>query len=431
MEAAESSYLFDRSRWLVRLRWGVIAASAVVVFVAWRARVIDDARPPAVVVLLMATYNGAFLVVGRQLQPAGAQRLRRLLFAQLLLDVASLVALLHWSDALENPFAMFYAFPMVLGAMFLTRPQALSLGAVTSVVHAGVVLCERGRLLQHHPLRLGSGGAVEDEALASPWYVAAHLTALLVLVFGVILFVRAVVEQRLRAEARQHEHARLALSRERLAHVGEVSAGVAHAVRNPLHGLLNCVDLLEVKVGPSEELDMMNEGLRRIETVTRRLLALMRDAPIQRTPTDLDALVEDSVRFMSGRARGKHVRLATLLGRVGNVCVDPDRLGEALVNVLDNAVDASPDGGVVTIRTTRGRQVLLEVTDDGTGMTPEQLAKAFHPFYTTKPVGEGTGLGLAITKRIVEEHGGTIAIRSARGEGTTVTLQVPVGERAP
>lgn len=426
---AEQAYLVERTAWLIRLRWFVIVGAAVVVTAAWAARILTSAVPLGIL-LGMVAYNLAAARMYRADKSADMDRLRANVFVQLLLDVAAFAATLHWSDTLENPFVTFYAFPMVIGAMLLTRRQALWLAGTACALQAGVVLAEHAGLVMHHPLRLAATDLIEmDEQMQSPWFVAAHLLAVSSMMFGAVLFVRAVVERRLRAEALQYEHERVALSRERLAHVGEISAGVAHAVRNPLHGLMNCVELLDAKVGGDPEvadsLELMNEALRRIEGVTRRLLVLMRDAPIQPVPTDVDALVADTLKFVSGRANARKIKLVSELGGVGEAAVDPDRLGEALINVIDNAVDASADGAAVVVRTlVDDGGVRIEVHDDGVGMTEEQLAKAFHPFFTTKPIGKGTGLGLAITKRIVEEHGGTVAVRSGPSRGTSVHLRV-------
>lgn len=429
---AESAYLYDRTLWLIRLRVLFIAVMAVV---ASGAAALGVVRSPAPLLLLGAVFvgNGVYWVHSRRLGPEDPPaRLRGAAFTQLMVDVVALTAVLHYSDTVENPFVSFYVFPMVVGAMLLDRRHVLLLVSAGCLLHAGVALLEHRELIPHHPLHLEGFGVTEarDEVLESSWFVATHILAVSASLFGVVMLVRSVVEQRLRAETIQHQHAQLALSRERLAHVGEVSAGVAHAVRNPVHGLMNCVELLDARVGDDPEvadtLGMMSEALRRIEGVTRRLLVLMHDAPLRRVPTDLDALVEDSLKFMSGRAKPKNVHIVKELGGVGQASVDPDRFSEALINILDNAVDASDADGTVVVRTGLGaeRGLLIEVRDEGSGMTDEQQQKIFHPFFTTKPVGQGTGLGLAISKRIIEEHGGEIRIVSAPRRGTSVQLSV-------
>lgn len=178
----------------------------------------------------------------------------------------------------------------------------------------------------------------------------------------------------------------------------------------------------------------MDEGLRKIEGVTRRLLALTREAPVCPVASDVDALVLESVRFVSGRARAKDVTVSPHLGAVGSAELDPDRFGEALANVLDNAIDAQPSGEV-TVQTRReggpdGR-VVIEVRDTGDGIPEENMSKIFDPFFTTKAVGEGTGLGLAIARRVAAQHGATLEVESVRGEGTAVRFVLAPGGATP
>jgi signal transduction histidine kinase len=247
--------------------------------------------------------------------------------------------------------------------------------------------------------------------------------------------VLAGIIQRKRAERLQREHERVALSRERMARIGEVSAGVAHTIRNPLHGVLNCVEILATqapKLEPElgEVLSLMRDGLERIEKVTRRLLALTREAEPELHPTELGDLLSDVVDLMAVQARSKQVKLEVQPEFVGEVLLDADRVVEGLTSVVSNAIDACEPGGVVTVRSELQQgpppTLVLAVQDTGCGIPEEHLSRVLDPFFTTKPIGEGSGLGLAITRRVMDEHGGDIEIRSTVGAGTTVRLLFPV-----
>lgn len=242
-------------------------------------------------------------------------------------------------------------------------------------------------------------------------------------------------ERTAQAEELQREHQQVAISRERLARVGELSAGIAHTIRNPLHGLLNSVDhLLRIGAKDPEEtaevLSWMQEGLTRMEMVTRRLLALTRDAPLRRQAVDFNAMINDTLSYVSERVRDKQVKLISELAPVPAVQVDMDRLGEAVTNLLDNAIDACQGQGVVTTRTSITGDdtpaLCLEIQDDGHGVPAQMLERVFDPFFTTKKIGEGSGLGLAITRRVVEEHGGTVQISSQQGRGTSIRVLLPL-----
>ena len=230
----------------------------------------------------------------------------------------------------------------------------------------------------------------------------------------------------------------IAISRERLARVGEFSARLAHNIRNPLHGLLNSVAHLQTRFGgedseTAEILTWMTEGLSRLERVTRRMLTLTRETPIEKRSLSLNKIVRDAVSLVSERVRDRGPELEMDLKPLPHVGLDPDRLGEVVVNLLDNAMDACGDGGAVDVRTYahtgRGegglRGQCLEVQDSGAGIPAELLDKVFDPFFTTKPVGEGSGLGLAIARRVITEHAGEVEVQSEEGKGTLIRVVLP------
>jgi signal transduction histidine kinase len=242
------------------------------------------------------------------------------------------------------------------------------------------------------------------------------------------------IVQRARVESLQREHQRVAQSRERMARVGEISAGVAHTVRNPLHGVMSCVEIVSNQAGRGEPasaeiLGLMRDGLERIEKVTRRLLALTREAEPDRRLTMVGDLIGDLVDLMSVQASRKPVALVHEPGYTGEALLDSDRVMEGLMGVISNAIDASDPGGRVHIRVSLQGEptanLIIEVEDHGCGIPKAHLPHVTDAFFTTKPIGEGSGLGLAITRRIMDEHGGDIQIQSREGEGTLVRLTFP------
>jgi len=317
--------------------------------------------------------------------------------------------------------------------MLLPPRLSVLLTALTALPYAAVVVAEYLGVVDHHPF-LGHQlpqPHPADAMFDSAWMVVGYLGAFTVTLSGIAYFVGTVAARHRRALRMWHEREQLALSRERMARVGQISAGVAHAVRNPLHGLINGLDIVSARVrsDPDAEatLALMDEGMRRIDMITRRLLVLTRESPIAPRPTDIDDLVRDTRSLVATRVGQQQVPVTLALNGVGVADVDPDRVGEAVANLVSNAIDACADGGAVSIATTdagSGR-VSIEVSDTGTGIAGDQLARVFDPFYTTKPVGSGTGLGLAIAKQVVDEHGGDIVLDSRPGEGTRVRMVLP------
>lgn len=432
---AEKEYLLERAAWLVRMRWFAAASVLAAAGAAWATGFAEPLKLASVGAAL-----GAWNLVSRWrlagcVSACPAAVLRRLVFQQLLADMAALALLLEFSGGAENPFAMLFALPAAIGAMLLPTPSAIALAVIGGSFQVAVVVGQFTGLLPHHGLHAALGHPSEIIApLYRSWrFLVGYLTAFAVMMSAAVYFVRSVTLRYQRAEALRREHDHVAQSREKLARIGELSAGIAHAVRNPLHGLASSVELLQGKLDGDDRvqgnLSLMADAIKRIETMTRRLLSLGRDEPLSRIPCDVDALVLDTLRLASPSTRDSKARLETDLGAIGEVELDPARFGEALINLVDNALDACREGGIVTVKT-RGRSpdtdpVIVEVTDTGPGIRVDLAQKVFDPFFTTKAIGEGTGLGLAISRRVVEEHGGDVTLESEPGHGTRVRMTIP------
>jgi signal transduction histidine kinase len=422
----------DRALWLARLRWFAAFAVAATTGLAAGLELLSTAPQLLAVAAGMVVHN---LVVVRWLRRhphAGLERLHGAVALSLLLDFVALSLLLHFSDSIENPFVMLFAFPAAMGATLLPPRTAFALSGFGGLFHAGVVACELQGVIAHHELTGVRPEHSVDERLQHGPTVFGYLVALALLLMGVTYFVAAVAKQQRKAQQRWRERERIAQSRGRLARVGQLAAGVAHSVRNPLHGLISARDLLasQVRADPASEqtLALMEEALRRIDIITQRLLVLTRDAPLAPRPTDMDELVEETRSMVSSRAGAARVPIEVTAGAVGVAEVDPDQLSEALANIVDNAVQACEAGGEVQVSTHAAKgedTVVIEVRDTGTGIAPESVPRLFDPFFTTKAVGTGTGLGLSIARRVVEEHGGEIQVESEVDVGTIVMITIP------
>jgi PAS domain S-box-containing protein len=241
--------------------------------------------------------------------------------------------------------------------------------------------------------------------------------------------------ERKRAEQDRARIERLAASRQRLAVLGEFAAGVAHEIRNPLHGVNNCVEMLRPKdnVNPADQelWDLAEEGLRRMDLISGRMLQLTRDGQSARVPTDPATLIEESLAFVRARAQKEQIHLKSEIEpNLPQIVIDPVRISEALLNLLVNALDACNKNGTVTVSARMKPEtpgmVEIAVADTGAGIPPDIQAKVFDPFFTTKPMGKGSGLGLAITRGIVETHGGVVELISSVNAGTTMKLCLPI-----
>ncbi|MDR4508252.1 MAG: PAS domain S-box protein [Candidatus Brocadiaceae bacterium] len=220
---------------------------------------------------------------------------------------------------------------------------------------------------------------------------------------------------------------------ERLAAVGELAAGVAHEVNNPLGGMQNFVKMMkEEPENASQNLEFLgfiSEGLKRIEVIVKQLMAFSRPYSTNMFNHSLNEVVENSIRFVEHRMKEHGVSLDKSLQRdLPEIYGDADNISQVVINIIMNAIDSMPKGGVLSIRTgysdRRRISVQVTITDKGTGIEEETLKKIFNPFFTTKEMG--SGLGLAISKRIIEDHNGIIRVGSKVGKGTIFSVSLPV-----
>jgi signal transduction histidine kinase len=221
---------------------------------------------------------------------------------------------------------------------------------------------------------------------------------------------------------------------EKLAVVGTFASGLAHEVRNPLNSIALQLSILERRVAPlpagvageiKELAGVIREEVKRLDNLVGDFLQFSRSNRVQYRPASLDALADEVVRLLrpEARAAGVTLRRQRVGGAMPDLRVDPEKMKQVVINLVQNAIEAMPEGGVVAVESglVDGRAVLV-VRDSGPGL-PEGL-DVFQLFVTTK--ARGTGLGLSIAQQIVLEHGGEIAASSAPGEGATFTVSLPV-----
>lgn len=237
-----------------------------------------------------------------------------------------------------------------------------------------------------------------------------------------------VAEQARRRRQVLEQHHEQLLRSDRLATVGELAASLAHELRNPLAGIAGALRVLAERLpaddGSQELLADLQAQIARMNKTLTDLLQHARPPEPQRIEVDLNALLEQSLRFLP---RGRVEVIRDYDESLPPVRVDPSLLHQAFLNVLVNAHQAMPQGGRLTVRTRRGAPgshgVEVQIQDTGVGIHPEHLPRIFQPFFTTK--SQGTGLGLAIAARAVEQHGGRISVESVPGRGSTFTITFP------
>ena len=248
------------------------------------------------------------------------------------------------------------------------------------------------------------------------------------------------VEQKTRELKRAHEHA---LHTEKMASIGKMAAVLAHEINNPLSGILTYAKLLRKWVDSGDggknrlkdiddSLDLIASESRRCGDLVKNLLTFSRTTPINLQSTNLNQVIDRSLRLVQHQfdLAGVHVELELDSDLPPTVC-DGAQIEQVLLALMMNALDAMPQGGNLWVTTKLDREesvVRVIVRDDGCGIPAEILLHMFEPFLTTKETGRGVGLGLAISRSILERHNGNIEVQSEVGRGTTFTVTLPWDE---
>jgi PAS domain S-box-containing protein len=228
--------------------------------------------------------------------------------------------------------------------------------------------------------------------------------------------------------------------------VGQLAGGVAHDFNNMLTVIMGSATLLQMKIGKDDAalsfVEQILSSAEKAADLTRGLLAFSRKQFIQPHPVDLNIIVKNTKKLLT-RLIPEDIELQTsLAGENLVVMADPSQIDQVLLNLVTNARDAMPNGGVLTIETSSieitkenlqpngfaaaGRFAMLAISDTGPGMDESTKARIFEPFFTTKEMGKGTGLGLAVIYGIVQQHNGSINVESEAGQGTTIKVCLPL-----
>ncbi len=323
-------------------------------------------------------------------------------------------------DAMQFP-AMADASLTLDGRVFSTNAAAVRIHCLAVPIVAGG--CSRGTLevsyREAHPEFAGNPFLREERDLLNS---VAHEVAMLI--------ERAESVAAKASMAEQLRHA------DRLATIGQLAAGVAHELNEPLGNIMGFAQLLQKQAGLPEgahrDAEQIVQAVLHGREIVKKLLLFSRQSNSQRIRLDLSNLIRENLYFLEARCRhgGIDMRLDFEDGPANIVGV-PSEMTQVLVNLAVNAIQAMPAGGALTIRTrATGESVFLAVEDTGTGMDEATQRRLFTPFFTTKDIGEGTGLGLSVVLGIVSAHGGTIHVESAPGRGSRFEIRLPAADSA-
>ncbi len=343
-----------------------------------------------------------------------------------LLAAVTAVSLLHYVTPADNPalhaiYQRLYYVPVILGAYWFGARGGVLVAVLCSLAYA-----------PHIHVAWSQNAA----------YTASQYAELLVfLSLGFAVGFIATRERRLtnryreaaesleRANRELRESGEQLRRAERLSALGEIAAGLAHEIRNPLAGMKGALEIVGSRVKPgtpeAEFSAIAAREAQRLEGLVQEFLDYARPRPPHPRPDELPQVLRRVAGLLGPEAERAGVVLAIDADTApSGPPVDPEQIQQVVVNIVLNAIQASPKGGRVRVRSrAEAGRAVVEVTDQGPGMSPEAQARAFEPFFTTTE--RGSGLGLAISQRIVAAHGGTISFGDVPGGGTKVEIVLP------
>jgi two-component system sensor histidine kinase HydH len=253
----------------------------------------------------------------------------------------------------------------------------------------------------------------------------------IVFYFALAFLTGGLIDREAKIKRRQEETQSQLERSHQLSLIGQMAAGVAHEIKNPLASIKGAVEIIGDDTVTAEEKNefqgIIAGEIKRIDGTVQEFLEFARPKEVELNRVDLGVTVQSSIRLMQNQIESAGIKLETALPENIVVMADPEKMHQVIINLLLNAIAASKEGQKmeVTLRSDRWSANLI-VKDYGDGMKPDDKARIFDPFFTTK--AHGTGLGLAIVKSIIERHKGKIDVESVPGQGTEFTIQLPLAE---
>ena len=332
------------------------------------------------------------------------------------------------TGGIESPF-FFAMFPIgMVGAALVEPPMLIALVGTQAVAIWVMVWIKLGALLPNFNPAVFGGDAIPGWNDAHVLWVATFAT----LGLGIATFLGRSIRHSLDGVLRRGLEARNEVLRahgERARELAALSGEIAHELKNPLASIKGLAALLaeDAPVGkPAERLTVLRREVDRMQTILEEFLNFSRPlVPLSLESVDLRALVEEVVEMHEGTLREREVSVRVSADERPVRC-DPRKIKQALINLVQNAVEASPPGAAVEIEIDGGEPVRTRVLDRGPGIAAELFDKVFEPGVTTK--ARGSGLGLTIARALVRQHGGELTLAPRAGGGTVATMQLPVEE---
>jgi signal transduction histidine kinase len=435
----KSNSLIGRAYWLIHLRWVAIATLAAATLVA--ARILQVSLPAGVLYTLaglLLIYNLTLYALLRYWTRGGKEpsrtRIGAILTLQIAADLGILTTILHFSGGIENPFAFFFVFHMIIASILRPKWQSYLLATLAVVLFGGLVFLEGSSVLVHYSLT----GFAGHRLYSNVTFVLGFLFIFAATLYLVVYMTTSISEQlRLHQQELERANGRL---QEKDQVKNEYVLRVTHDIKGHLAAIESCLEIVaNGMLGPlnDKQKDFVGRAHRRTVKCMAFVMALLKltrmklSGHLDLERFSLRRCVLSSLASVQGRAREKSIVLEHEIdATVDEVLGEAVLIEETITNMLFNAVKYTPNGGRVRLEVQRnGSFVHVRVADTGIGIPEASLPHIFEEFYRADNARaierDGTGLGLAFARQVVERHGGHIWVENNPGGGSTFTFTLP------
>jgi len=422
------SILSNRARWLIKLRWIFCAGAFVVIWLSSSVlNVVERPEPLYVLTGIISLYNIIFMLYERN-RKLSRQNLNKHIMVQMVLDLVSLSLLLYFSGVPYNPFFFYYVFHIAIAALLLIGRTPYMLASLASLLAGIVMILGYLGFTPRSAFSLNPGSYHTTVLGNGPhgFYLAGFFVALTTTLWITVYFTSSVQSYLSRIQG-------IIRQKEKMLGVGQLVAGIAHQISNPLDGVENCLQTIGRSVKDNARLtqyvQLMSEALERIERTTKSVQAFAGPHAFTLRDIDTNEAIENVVQLLDHNISEK-IDIVTELGKVPKVRGDTHTLQEVIFNLCTNALAAMPNGGRLCLRSfvlqadtfNKFKRIGIEVTDTGCGIPACNTDRVFEPFFTTRKDAGGTGLGLALCRMLISEMDGQIEVRSVPNQETTFRI---------
>ncbi|MCF8028462.1 MAG: PAS domain S-box protein [Desulfobacteraceae bacterium] len=328
-----------------------------------------------------------------------------------------------WNRAAEETLG--YPASETIGKMHITKiyPEGLAhriMKMIRSPENGGV-----GMLRSHPMLYVRRDGQVIDGSLSAAMIYDDDGNEVATVGSFVDMTERIEMERTLRSTQEQ------LLQSEKLAAMGRLTSQIAHELNNPLFGIMNTLELLKTEITPENKrrklLDMSLSETVRLAEMLRKMLSFSKPDQEEKGPVNINTIIDELLMLHEKQLQENSIKIKTELAEaLPEINASRNQMRQVFLNMISNAKDAMPEGGTLTFRSWhKDKNVFIEITDTGQGISEENINRIFDSFFTTKDTVKGVGLGLSVCYGFIKDHGGDIKVKSLAGQGTTFTISLP------